>query len=147
MNLDDLTVTDVPAILRNGAAIPDTATARRHDGMLVRAFKRATYDRIGRACDHTSSWVCRWLAGEAVMNKSELLHALDAADLEISERGAKDEDDTQLLQILLRKAAAVLDERAKQEGDVMVFSPEEGKALLALAQRGIRAMQTEQEQR
>jgi pimeloyl-CoA synthetase len=51
------------------------------------------------------------------------------------------------LQILLRKAASVLDERAKQDGDVMVFSAEEGKALLALAQRGIRAMQAEQEQR
>lgn len=143
----EYTVTEIPGVIRNGAAIPDTATARRHDSLLLRAFKRAGYPRIGVACGHTASWVCRWLAGEAVSNKAELLYALDAADLELVERGSRTEDDAQLLQILLRKAASVLDERAKDDGDVMVFSAEEGKALLALAQRGIRAMQAEQEQR
>lgn len=146
-DLLDYIVTEIPGVMRNGAAIPDTTTARKNDSLLLRAFKKATYPRLGIACGHTASWVCRWLAGEGVMNKAELLYALDAADFEISERGAKDEDDAQLLQILLRKAAAVLDERAKEAGDVMVFSADEGKALLALAQRGIRAMQAEQEQR
>ena len=147
--MDDLeyTVTEIPGFLSNGAAIPETATARMNDSMLLRAFKRVTYPRLGSICGHTASWVCRWLAGEGQMNKAELLYALDAADLEICERGSRTEDDAQLLQILLRKAASVLDERAKQDGDVMVFSAEEGKALLALAQRGIRAMQAEQEQR
>ncbi len=115
--------------------------------MLLRAFKRVTYPILGSICGHTAPWVCLWLAGEGQMNKAEFLYALDVADLEICERGSRTEDDTQPLQILLRKVASMLDERAKETGDVMVFSAEEGKALIAIAQRGIRSMQAEQEQR
>lgn len=147
MNSDDLTLVEVPAMLRNTFTTPDTPTARRNEALFIRLAREIGYSTIGRAINRDKSFVSRVLSGEVSLSLPELLGWMDACSLNFEMCDSRTEDDTQLLQILLRKAAAVLDERAKQEGDVMVFSAEEGKALLALAQRGIRAMQAEQEQR
>jgi len=143
----EYTVTEIPGVMRNTFTTPDTPTARRNEALFIRLAREIGYSAIGRAAGRDKSFVSRVLSGEVSLSLPELLGWMDACSLNFELRDSRTEDDTQLLQILLRKAAAVLDERAKQAGDVMVFSSEEGKALLALAQRGIRAMQAEQEQR
>lgn len=131
------------AAFRNGISTePDTHGARANKGAMLRAAQDAGYSVVGRACGHEKSWLSRFFSGECRISMPELLAMLDAMGLHVTQVDAEREDDTEILSLLLRKAATNLDRRAAAgvSADV-VMSADEYQALLALAMRGIRAMQ------
>ena len=56
---DDSSMDDAPATFRNGAAKPDTRSARDNKAALIRHSKLVGYRTIAGAAGHDISWVCR----------------------------------------------------------------------------------------
>ncbi|HRP64278.1 MAG TPA: hypothetical protein PK400_13340, partial [Phycisphaerales bacterium] len=84
----------------------------------------------------------RFFSGECRISMPELLAMLDAMGLHVTQVDAEREDDTEILSLLLRKAAANIQRRSEcSDSSDVVMSAYEYQALLALANRGIRAMQ------
>jgi len=80
----DCSFSQTPAVMRNGMTTePNTHSARKSKGALVRAFQDCGYTTIGRSVGHDKSWVCRWLSGDGVANLPEVLHMLDTSGLRI----------------------------------------------------------------
>lgn len=140
--MDDSIDRNVTAF-RNGISTePDTHGARANKGAMLRAAQDAGYSVVGRACGHEKSWLSRFFSGECRISMPELLAMLDAMGLHVTQGDAEREDDTEILSLLLRKAAANLQRRSERsDSSDVVMSADEYQALLALAKRGITAMQ------
>lgn len=138
----DEKLTNLPAVFRNITTTPDTATARRSQTALLRAFTDSGYATIGRSVGHDKSWVSRWLSGESVANLPELLHMLDTAGLRIVHEDdmAKGNGSE-----LVEKIDAALAQLSGIESALKAMEPggELNAALLALARRALKDMQQE----
>ena len=137
---DDSSMDDLPATFRNGAAKPNTRSARDNEAALIRHSKLVGYRAISQATGHDLSWVCRWLQDDCRASLSEVLAWLDVCDLRIKEADGETDDDRELLQILLRKTAANLEKRSAEADNPVALSHAEYMALLQLAKRGLETM-------
>ena len=136
----DCSFSQTPAVMRNGMTTePNTHSARKSKGALVRAFQDCGYTTIGRSVGHDKSWVCRWLSGDSVANLPEVLHMLDTSGLRIvHEDDLEAGGDAELIARMER----VLDQLNGIDSAVKALG-EDGElhdALMAMARRALREM-------
>lgn len=142
----DPTVSTPGAAFRIIAAIPDTASARANQSNWMRATQDAGFAAIAKVVGHDRSWVSRFWIEETRANLPELLQWFDRAGLRLVPADAEREDDAELLGILLRKTALTIERRRAEfngEPGAVRMDADEYRALLALARRGVAAMQDE----
>lgn len=136
----DYSVGQMPAVMRNGMTTePNTHSARKSKGALVRSFQDCGYTTIGRSVGHDKSWVCRWLSGDSVANLPEVLHMLDTSGLRIVH---EDELEAGGDAELIARMERVLDQLNGIDSAVKALG-EDGElhdALMAMARRALREM-------
>lgn len=142
----DETVADGRTVFRNVLEIPDTPTAQKSLGALIRATQDVGYAAIAKAVGHDKSWITRWYGEESRANLPEVLRFLDACGLRIVPADGEREEESELMQILLRKVAVTIERRRADHSldgaRIVQLDVDEYKALLAFAEIGVKSRQT-----